>query len=52
MLSLLFINDFQGEPGQPAGGEPNGKCWGGYYCPAKSLKPDQIQTEPGEYTIY
>ena len=39
----------QGDPGELAGGEPNGKCWGGYYCPAGSDQPDFIITDPGYY---
>jgi len=50
-LSHKQTYSLQGTEGELASGEPNGKCWGGYYCPARSTKPDMLQTEPGKSTV-
>ena len=46
---MINVTHTQGDPGELAGGEPNGKCWGGYYCPAGSDQPDFTITDPGYY---
>ncbi|XP_064629316.1 zonadhesin-like [Lineus longissimus] len=33
-----------------AGGEPSGKCWGGYYCPGGAKTLRQMVTQPGFYS--